>query len=320
MQGRRIMMQDIPNLSAKHLRAIVSLARFGSFIAASSYLRISQPGLSRIIQQTEEMLGVLLFTRGTRNVSQTPAGREFIPAAERMLGELLQQTQRVRDLDDQLRGQLIISGLISVCRHVLPSALVTYRKQHPKIHIHVREGVGSFVQEDVRSGFADFGIGNVAGLHDGIAVEAVSQESCFVVVPRRHPLSASQFVRLKDLADEQMISMPPDSGLRRTIDVAAAQSGVILNYTMVLYQYTSLFELIANGLGVSIVPASALPVMKGSSLVARPLRPAITRQIGILHLSERPLSPASRAFLEIFRPKFIEAVGNARRAKKLSPL
>src|SRR6516165_2367277 len=76
-------LQGVPNLSMKHLRAVVTLASFGSFIAAASYLRVSQPGLSRIIQQAEGRLGVKLFVRGTRSVSQTEAGREFIPAAER---------------------------------------------------------------------------------------------------------------------------------------------------------------------------------------------------------------------------------------------
>ena len=131
---------DVPNLSTKHLKAIVALARFGSFIAAASYLRVSQPGLSRIVQQTEALLGVKLFARGTRSVSQTEAGREFIPAAERLLGELLQQSEKVRNLDGQLRGQIIISSLMSISHHVLPAALVTFRRQHPKIQIHIRGG------------------------------------------------------------------------------------------------------------------------------------------------------------------------------------
>src|SRR5271170_2023017 len=130
-------LQDVPNLSMKHLRTVVTLARFGSFVAAASYLRISQPGVSRVIQQTEALLGVKLFARGTRSVSQTEAGREFIPAAERLLGELLQQSQKVRNLDGQLRGQIIISSLMSVSHHVLPAALVAFRKLHPKIHIQI---------------------------------------------------------------------------------------------------------------------------------------------------------------------------------------
>jgi len=300
-------LEDIPNLSAKHLRAVVALARFGSFIAAASYLRISQPGLSRIIQQTETLLGVRLFARGTRSVSQTEAGREFIPAAERLLGELFQQSQKVRTLDGQMRGQLIIASLMSISHRVLPEALVTFRKRHPKMHIQIKEGLASSVQEDVRSGLADFGIGNAIGLSEGIVAESITQEPCYVVLPKRHRLGKSLSLGLQDIADEPMISMPTDSGLRRTIDVFASERGFVLDHSIITNQFSSLFNFVAHGLGISIVPASALPSSSASNIEVKPLRPAITRRIGILRLAERSLLPASQAFLDIFQPKFIAA-------------
>ena len=70
---------------------------------------------------------------------------------------------------------------------------------------------------------------------------------------------------------------------------------------------TIVITLVARGLGVAIVPASALPPSHGSSLTVKPLRPAITRRIGILRLSEKTLMPASQAFLEIFQPRFLAA-------------
>src|SRR5882672_6371115 len=190
---------DVPNLSIKHLRAIVALARFGSFVAAASYLRISQPGLSRVVQQTEALLGVRLFARGTRRVSQTDAGREFIPVAERLLGELVQQSQKVRNLDGQLRGQIIISSLMSISHHVLPAALVEFRQQHPKMHIQVREGLASAVQEDVRSGIADFGVGNAIGLNEAIIAEWVTPEPCYVVLPKSHRLRKAASVNIREI-------------------------------------------------------------------------------------------------------------------------
>jgi DNA-binding transcriptional LysR family regulator len=303
---------DAPNLSVKHLRATVSLARFGSFIAAASFLNISQPGLSRIIQQTESLLGVKLFLRGTRSLSVTEAGREFIPVAERLLGELLQQSQNIRNLDGQLRGQIIISSLMSVSHQVLPAALVIFRKRHPKIHIHVREGLASSVQEDVRSGLADFGIGNAVGLNESIAAESVTQEPCYVVLPKRHRLAKASFVSLSNIAEEAMISMPTDSGLRRNIDSVANNRGIVLNHSIITNQFRSLFEFVASGLGVSIVPASALPPSNEYLIIVKPLRPVITRRIGILRLPERPLTLPSEAFLEIFRPKFFAAVRTQR--------
>jgi LysR family transcriptional regulator, carnitine catabolism transcriptional activator len=300
-------LQDVPNLSMKHLRTVVTLARFGSFIAAASYLRMSQPGVSRIVQQAEARLGVKLFARGTRSVSQTEAGREFIPAAERLLGEFLQQSQKARELDGQMRGQLIISSLMSISHRVLPAALVAFRKKHPKMHVQIREGLTSAVAEDVRSGVADFGIGNALGLAEGIVADSVVNEPCYVVMPKGHRLAAAPFVTLKDVGDEPMISMPSDSGLRRTFDIAASDRGVVFNHSIVINQFGSLFDFVAHGLGVAIVPASALPPASGSSITIKPLRPTITRRIGILRLSEKTLMPASQAFLEIFQPRFLAA-------------
>src|SRR5262244_1571992 len=71
-----------PDLSTRHLRAIVALARSGKFVAAAVELGISQPSLSRMIQQAESELGAALFVRATRRVAQTAAGREFVPVAE----------------------------------------------------------------------------------------------------------------------------------------------------------------------------------------------------------------------------------------------
>jgi len=298
---------DVPNLSIKQLRAIVALARFGSFIAAASYLRMSQPGLSRVVQQTEVLLGVRLFARGTRSLSQTDAGREFVPVAERVLGELLQQSQKVKNLDGQLRGQIIISSLMSISHHVLPAALVEFRKQHPKIHIQVREGLASAVQEDVRSGVADFGVGNAIGLNEAIIAEWVTAEPCYVVLPKTHRLRKAAALNIREIAAEPMISMPTDSGLRRTIDVFANERGVVLDHSIITNQFRSLFDFVASGLGISIVPAAALPPTDEYPIVVKPLRPAITRRIGILRLAERSLSPASEAFVEIFRPQFVAA-------------
>jgi len=303
---------DVPNLSMKHLRTVVTLARFGSFIAAASYLRMSQPGVSRIVQQAEARLGVKLFARGTRSVSQTEAGREFIPAAERLLGEFLQQSQKARDLDGQMRGQLIISSLMSISHRVLPAALVAFRKKHPKMHVQIREGLTSAVAEDVRSGVADFGIGNAIGLAEGIVAETIVNEPCYVVMPRRHRLNAMPFVSLKDVGGEPMISMPSDSGLRRTLDIAANDRGVVFNHSIVTNQFGSLFDFVARGLGIAVVPASALPPANGSSIAVKPLRPAITRRIGILRLGEKTLMPASQAFLEIFQPRFLAAARGRR--------
>ena len=296
------------DLSTRHLQAVIALARFGKFVAAASDLGVSQPTLSRLIQQAEQELGLALFHRGTRSVVQTEAGRAFIPAAERMLGELIRQSRALQAPEGQLRGQLVISSLMSIAHQVVPAALVAFRRKHPHMFVQVREGIASGVITDVRSGAADFGIGPAPEKQGEIAVQSVVEEPCYLIVPRRHRLAKRTSVGFGELVGEPMISMPTDSGLRRLIDQLAQAEGVALDHGIVTNQFASVCEFVAKGLGVSIIPASAVPPSHASRISVRRLRPALRRKVGILHLAERPLSTPSAAFLEMFRPMFLTAI------------
>ena len=304
-------MDTLPELSVRHLRCIVALSRAGKFTAAAAELGLSQPGLSRIVQQAEQLLGVRLFDRVTRSVAQTEAGRSFIPAAERMLGELEQQVRHIRALDGDVRGQLIVSSLMSISHHVLPAALLQFRQRYPRMHIRIREGLQNAVQEDVRSGVADFGIGGPPSPRQSIIVGPVTEERCHAILPPGHPLAGRRSLTMGDLAGECFVSMPAEAGLRRLIDATAAAAGVSLDHGIVINQYQSLFDFVSSGLGVAIVPASALPPERRPDLTIRPMHPAIRRKVAVLHHEDRPLSAVSQEFLAIFQPMFLVAIGTS---------
>ena len=299
----------ILELSTKHLQAIASVARYSSFVAAAADLKISQPAVSRLVHQVENRLGVVLFARTTRRVALTAAGREFAPAAERILGDFALQVEQARALAGQLRGRLVIASLMSITHHVVPAALQEYRQQHPRIEVQIREGLNSQVQEDVRSGLADLAIGSVMGAVDTVLVDTKVRERCYAVLPRGHRLAKATSVSLRQLVAEPMVSMPPESGLRRLVDGVAAVNGLHVNHLTVVDQFGSMFDFVAAGLGVSVAPASALPPpTQDWGVVAKPLRaPFIVREVGILRLATRPLSPAAQGFLAIFRPRFLAA-------------
>src|SRR5215471_21859007 len=147
-------------VSIKHIRAANSVALYGSFTAAAADLGMTQSAVSRLVLQLERQLGVSLFLRSTRNVVLTAPGREFTASTQRFLDDLGTQVDNARALGQQIRGRLIISCLLSLTHQVVPEAVLKYRKAHPGVEVHLSEGLGSDVYEDVRSGFADFGIGN----------------------------------------------------------------------------------------------------------------------------------------------------------------
>ena len=269
---------------------------------------MTQSAVSRLVLQLEKQLGVSLFLRSTRNVVLTAPGREFTASTRRFIDDLNIQIESARALGGQIRGRLTISCLLSITHHVVPDAVLKYRKAHPGVEVHLREGFGSEVHEDVRSGSADFGVGNTTNLNQEVVIDEIVQESCFAVLPSKHRLRNKSSITLKDLRNEEFVSLPTAAGLRRQIDGVAAANGLSLKHMTVVEQFGTLFDFVAADVGVGIVPASALPKYRQYGVVVKRLvSPSIVRSTGILRLKNRALTPAATGFLDIFRPLFLSA-------------
>ena len=116
------------DVGIKHIRAVNSVALYGSFTAAAADLGMTQSAVSRLVLQLEKQLGVSLFLRSTRNVVLTAPGREFTASTRRFIEDLNIQVENTRALGGQIRGRLIISCLLSITHHVVPDAVLKYRK------------------------------------------------------------------------------------------------------------------------------------------------------------------------------------------------
>jgi len=296
-----------PDLSSRQLQCVVSLARYGSFVAAASDLGLSQPALTRAIMRIETALGVRLFTRSTRRVALTTAGREFVPVAERLLADLDIGIRNMRALGGQQRGRLVIACLMSVAYGLLPRVIGDYREAHDGVDLELREGVLSAIAEDVRSGLADFGIGditNASAIPRTIDVEPLAEEGFHVVAPTRHPLAAQKRVRMADLAGHTLIAMPFGAGMRRSIDIAAAAADVTFDRTITVSQFATIFKLVQAGVGVSVVPESALATAIHDGILTRPLEERrLSRTLGLLQLRDRAPSPAAEGFIGLLRSR-----------------
>jgi DNA-binding transcriptional LysR family regulator len=308
-------MRASAEVSSRQLRAVIALAQFRSFVVAAASLGVSQPALSRAVQRLERSLGTALFSRSTRLVSLTAAGRDFLPTAERLLNDLDRHLGSMRELAEQQRGYVVVASLMSIAHHVLPAATAVYRRRFPGIDLHLREGVQDAIVADVRGAVADIGIANVSDVTHPVVAEPLGDEPCLLVLPRRHRLARQRVLSLADLQGEPLISMPPESGLRRLIDGAALSAGVRLHHAITLNQYGTLFSFVRSELGMAIVPAAALPPRGDRALRVRRLtKPAITRKVGILTLGDRVLSPAAASFREIFKAHYAATAEKRRTA------
>lgn len=293
---------ETPDLTSRQLQTILALAEYGSFIAAASLLKTSQPAVTRTVKHVEEVLGIKLFERSTRSVQITAAGKEFAAVAARMLNDLKITLRSMRELSDQRRGQIIISSIMSVANGKLPGLVSAYRLDHPGIELHVRDGVHGTVIEDVRSGAADFGITYLDDLPDPFLSVRVGREDFIIVLPKNHELARSKTLSLLDLKGVPLVSLPRDSRTRRVIDGAASSVGLTLNHVVTVSQFATMLGFVRAGIGLAIAPKSGVASFLGKELNAIPIRGRpLARDLGIITLKEREPSPAATGLMSLIK-------------------
>ena len=290
------------DLSTRHLRALVAVAQYRNFAAAATDLGISQPTLTRTVRKAEDMLGAALFTRTTRRVALTAAGQEFLPMAERLLSDLGLGIRNVRELAEVERGQVVIASLMTLAHGVLPGAISRFAESYPSVAVELREGVQARVLEEVRGGSADFGLGDAPDVGGLLEMEHLGVHGFRLALPNGHRLMRRKSISLRDLAGERLISMPTEAAARRTLDAAALAAGIDLDSHFTVGQFTTAFQLVAEGLGVAIVPSTYFEGGHPENVSSRPLsgRGAVQR-LGIIRRRDRVITPAANAFMGILR-------------------
>jgi DNA-binding transcriptional LysR family regulator len=305
----------LPNLSTRELMAVVAVAEYGSFVAASAFLKTSQPAVTRALKHVEKTLGVTLFARTTRRVEITPAGREFVAIAERLLADLQLAVRNMRDVSGEQRGQIIVSTYSAFACQPLPPILATYRETRPQIDVRLREGRQPDIIEDVRSGVADFGVGFVDTLPDTLDRTMLRREPLYVMIPAGHPMAAKRprGVALAALRKATLIALPGDSYTRRLVDGAAATAGFALRYSTIVTRFESVVHYVRAGAGLGIVPEGALPPKPADDVYVAPLlAPSLSVTLGIITRRAHYLTPAASGLIALIAEALMSRKGGRR--------
>jgi DNA-binding transcriptional LysR family regulator len=307
---------DIPDIRAKELLTVVTLAEYGSFVAAAAHLKTSQPALTRTVKRVERVLGVMLFSRNTRRVEITQAGREFVAVAERVLDDLQLTVRNLDEVTREQRGRVTISTFSAFAVNPLPVLVRAYRETRPAVEVRIREGRQFDIVEDIRSGASDFGIGYANSLPDIMESTVLGIEPLYAVVPGSHRFANGKRSRiaLAELRDEPLVSGPSESFLRRMLDGAAASSGFALNYAVTVDRLLSVLHHVCAGVGIGVLAEGCLPPMQwGEGFQALLITdPPLSVSIGLITLRGRYLTPAAAGLATLIRQRAGKRVTDAK--------
>lgn len=280
----------------QHIRAFITVAQRGNFARAADHLHLSPSALTVQIRQLEEWLGVALLERSPRHVALTAAGREALPAMEKLLLDLSNIVSASQGLAAVRRGVVTVAALPSLCAGALAECLAQFAQSHPGIEVRLRDLVAERINERVRDADVDFGIGVRSRLGHGLAFSPLLRDRLCLFVRADHPL-AEGALTLAALDDQPMILTGRDSSVRAQIEQVFSERGLRLRAVMEANYMSTVLALVRNGLGITLLPESADD--GEGRLVRRMLpEPGLERELGVITRSESSLSPAAARLLE----------------------
>lgn len=283
------------------LRTFVQVAAHGSFRVASGDINRSQSAVSAQIKQLEEQIGTPLFHRTTRFVRLTTAGEQMMRAAQRSLGEIELGLREIRETANLESGQVALSCSMIVASTRLPPILAVFEHHYPAVRVYVTELNPQEMHESVRHSKTDFGIGPVVDSMD-LEIEPLLTEDICALVPRRFLAADSVSITLRQIATMPILMLNDATVLRAIVTEAAMKVGVTFTPKYECTQIQTLISMAACGLGIAILPKSVIPHHLADTVqVLRFVSPSLSRQIGLITVRGRKLSPAAARLAGLIR-------------------
>jgi DNA-binding transcriptional LysR family regulator len=265
-----------PALEFRHLRYFLALAEELHFGRAAQRLAISQPPLSVAIQQLEASVGARLFDRDSKGVRLTPAGQAFQPSAQALLDRAEDACALAREVQAGEVGRLRLGFVGSTLYNGLSAWMQAFQASHPKVEVVVVELNSQDQIDALLAGELDLGLVHTDRLPPALASTPLYSEPFLACLPINHSLAALDEIPLAALSDQPFILFSrkgsPDYHAR--IVEICRRHGFYPRLQHEGRHWLSVVSLVAQGLGVSIVPAAFQRAgMQGAAF--RPLADAI---------------------------------------------
>jgi DNA-binding transcriptional LysR family regulator len=243
-------------MDLRHLNYFLVLAEELNFSRAAERLHISQPPLSRMIQQIESEMGVLLFERTKRNVMLTPAGIELLRDAKQMVLQMQTVKKRLAVFGKGEIGTLKVGYVGAVMHTELPILLANFAKDFPNVNLQFEEQPNANLLHGLNNNLLDVAFVRTWLRPENLVEKILSKEPFVAVVPARHPLASKKNITVGDLKNENFITFTRECGATIFDGFLAlcSKAGFTPRILHNASQLNSVLRLVESGFGVSLLP------------------------------------------------------------------
>lgn len=290
-------------LNLHQLRIFQAVAAHRSYTRAAEELYLSQPAVSLQVRALERTIGLPLFEKSGRTLKLTDAGRELLTYSDRIFA-LLDETQLVlEELSGARRGIVKVAASTTAGIYVVPTALGAFHRLNPDVKLTL-DVVNRFtVQEHLLNDEVDLAVmGLIEDAHE-LQVERFLPNELVVIAPPNHRLEGESEIPLEELAKETLLLREAGSGTRTDIERLFSARDLPLHVGMELRSSGAIKQAVAAGLGISVMPESALELeLKTDRLITLDVEGfPVHRYWYLVRRAGRHLSAAADALWNFFR-------------------
>jgi LysR family hydrogen peroxide-inducible transcriptional activator len=278
------------------LRYVCAIAETGSFSRAAERCQVAQPSLSQQVLKLEQDLGAKLFDRLGRSVRLTEAGRAFLPHARSILGQMEAARSSVAEQCADLRGSVAVGVIPTIAPYLMPRYTAAFAKKHPEAKLRIVEDTTPVLVESLRNLSIDLAILALPLRHKDLEIVPLWTEPLFAVLPAQHRLAGAASLALKDLRGESFVMLRDGHCFRDLSIAACSHARVTPRIAFESGQFSSLFGMVAAGVGISLVPEMAID-RNADCRYVRLSDARATRTIVAATLRGRSFNRVQRAFL-----------------------
>jgi DNA-binding transcriptional LysR family regulator len=285
-------------MRVEDMRGLLVLADHEQVTDAAAALKTTQPTLSRLLSRVEGELGTRLFERDAKGVHPNPFGAVVIAAARDITDRYDGLLRDLANLLDPDAGTVRLAFLDSIATSLVPRILHDFRKEAPHVRVALRQEPHHKMIRDLASGISELAITSPrpSGEHGWLPLQ---RQRLALVVPLGHRLARRRQVRLRDIADEDFVTVPSGFGFRSLVDQLLGAAGVVPRISFESGDLSTIEGIVGSGLGVALLPEQLAGT---STTVGLPLSEASAeRVVGCSWRVDRELAPAAARFLAFLR-------------------
>lgn len=307
MSKKKLTPRSFTNLiKVQDLRMIIALDEHGTILNAATVMGLSQPAITKRLQDLEKDLGITLFHRMSRGVEPTPYGEIIIKHAHIILNQLRDAEGEVSDLSAGLGGRLRIGIPVAASTNLVAEAMVSLLEKRKNVQVTLVEDYNIRLIPSLKRGNLDLIVGRLPNKtqYDDISIESFYKESLQLVVRKGHPITSKAKITAEDLLACNWLMPPQDSIMYSQIEnFFKKQSMPLPNASIYSLSHVGSVKVLRNQDLIAAFPRESITedVESGRIEVLNVDLSEEATDIGIVTRQNGFNSPAAQMFMDIIR-------------------